>query len=56
MTGSNCCASCNTSTGKSVRQVELADDDLDIHAEIVFIAENLDDAAARIFASARASR
>ena len=31
-----------------MRQVELADDDLDVHAEVVFVAENLDDAAARI--------
>ena len=29
-------------------QVVLADDDLDIDAEIVFVAEDLDDAAARI--------
>ncbi len=31
-----------------MRQVELADDDLDVHAEVVFVAENLDHAAARI--------
>ena len=31
-----------------MRQVELADDDFYIHAEIVFVAENLDHAAARI--------
>src|SRR5664279_3544719 len=33
--------------GKTMRQVELADDDLNIHAEVVFVAENLDHAAAR---------
>ena len=31
-----------------MRQVVLADDDLDIDAEVVFVAENLDHAAARI--------
>src|SRR5271165_2580581 len=34
--------------GKFMWQVVLADDDLDIHAEVVFIAEDLDDAAARV--------
>ena len=33
---------------EAVRQVELADDDLDIDAEIVFVAENLDHPAAGI--------
>ena len=35
--------------GKVVGQVVLANDDLDIDAEIVFVAEDFDDAAARIF-------
>src|SRR5271166_4542474 len=34
--------------GKAVRQVVLADDDFDIHAEIVLVAEDLDYAAARV--------
>ena len=34
--------------GKVVRQVELADDDLHVHAEIVFVAEDLDYAPAGI--------
>src|SRR5208283_5620901 len=33
---------------KAVRQVVLADDDLDIHAEIVLVAKDLDHAAARV--------
>ena len=36
---------------KAMRQVELADHDLDIDAEIVFVAEDLDHAAARVAAS-----
>ena len=34
---------------EAVRKMKLADDDLDIDAEVVFVAENLDDTAARIF-------
>ena len=33
---------------KAVRQVKLANDDFDVHAEVVFVAENLDHPAARI--------
>ena len=41
-------AACSTTSGgKLVRQMVLADDDLDIHAEIVRPAQNLDDAAHR---------
>src|SRR6266850_6818054 len=38
---------------KAMRQVELADHDLDIHSEIVLFAENLDDTTARILRSRR---
>ncbi len=37
--------------GKAMRQVVLADDDLDIDAEVVFIAENFDHSPARILGS-----
>src|ERR1035438_8661439 len=36
-----------------MRQVELADDDLNIHAEVVFVAENLDYAATRVLGRRR---
>ena len=38
---------------KAVRQVVLADDDLDIHAEIVLVAEDLDHAPARALGGRR---
>ncbi len=41
---------------ETMRQVEFADDDLDIDAEIVFVAENLDHPPARILRSATATR
>src|SRR5581483_10024103 len=37
---------------EAVRQVILADDDLHVHAEVVFIAENFDHAAARVLGGA----
>ncbi len=42
--------------GKVMRQVVLADDDLDVDAEIIFIAENLDHSAARILRRRRPLR
>ena len=33
---------------EAMRQVKLADDDLDVDAEVVFVAENFEDAAARV--------
>ncbi len=39
--------------GEAVRQVELADHDFDIDAEIVFVAEDFDDTAARIAGGGR---
>ena len=41
---------------EAVGQVKLADHDLDVDAEVVFFAENFDDAAARAVAWRLASR
>jgi hypothetical protein len=38
-------------SGKMVRQVEFADRDLDVDAEVVFAAEDLDDLATRLLCS-----
>ena len=38
---------------EAMRQMELADDDLDIDAEVVFVAEDFDHAPARIFGRRR---
>ncbi len=34
---------------EAMRQMELANDDLDIHAEVVFVAEDFDDTPSRVF-------
>ena len=48
MMGSASCASCENRRREAMRQVKLADDDFHIRAEIVFVAENFDDAPAGI--------
>ena len=42
------CASSMTWPRKVVRQMKFADDDFDVDAEVVFAAEDFDDASARI--------
>ena len=46
--GSACLCFFEDSRRETVRQMVLADDDLDVHAEIVFIAENFDYSSTRI--------
>ena len=50
------CASSQHFGGKAMRQVKLADHDFDVDAEVIFVAEDFDDAAARVLGGATASR